>query len=605
MPKKPKRPSEQRTVTSVGGLRASRAVDAVVPAFIQWCKDTRDISAQDAMDFLKPVELLVMAYFEVAPSSVATEFAAEPFGEALASLFATMDEASGGDDEPLMFAHEAIHLFLEFLDEAGIWTGTQEDYEQIHDLFHMDAEEVEELGGMDLPEPPSAEQELAALSETQLAKHLTSLLQWLGDGKQVTSTGALKLTEIEGAAAAVGLAAKGAGRNAKRQLIPGFNAEGLEPGTPLIVKTMHELPLLSKIWAALEGGGFIDVGSTKAWPTPNVEAMLSPGHPAHLAALRGLMANFLSVAVKGEQDWAPWVAPAAEAQAGLLYAAALAGHTIPLSLLENPETLESMGMDEFGGRLLRQRMAELEELGLVTMDGAVRVRPALVPMVLLAMGGHVEGGGVAGPRLPGSVSGGPGPAPTHPVPLLQLKVAIEDTKPPVWRRLVLRSDLTLAQLHSIIQASFEWLDYHLHEFNVGGRNGTNYGPLTSYDYDDGFGDPPQDEAAVTVGQLLNAEKDHISYTYDFGDNWRHRITLEKVLPFAKGPAVRCTGGRGMGPAEDCGGAWGWQNVVAAVNDPAHEEHTEYRGWLGMEQGETLDPKEFDREALDEELAELF
>ncbi|WP_449374006.1 plasmid pRiA4b ORF-3 family protein [Arthrobacter psychrolactophilus] len=468
-------------------------------------------------------------------------------------------------------------------------------------LFYDDNDDDDEPGELELPQRPSAEEELAALSGTQLAVHLSALLQWIGESKPVTSTGALKLAEIEGAAAAVGLVAKGAARNAKRQHIPGFNTESLEPGAPLIVKTMHELPLLSKIWAAMEGGGFIDIGSTKVRPTPNAEAILVHEHPAHLAALRGLMANFLSVSVMGEQEWAPWVAPAAEAQAGLLYAAALEKSTIPVSLLENPDTLENLGMDEFAGRLLRRRMAELEELGVVTMDGAVRVQPALVPMVLLALGRHIGDGGGASPLLPGSVNAGP--TPTHPVPLLQLKVAIEGTKPPVWRRLVLRSDLTLAQLHSIIQASFAWLDCHLHEFNVGGYNGITYGPIGP-EHD--FGDPmPEDEAAVTVGQLLKAEKDSISYTYDFGDDWRHRIVLEEILPFAPGAAVRCTGGRGMGPAEDCGGPWGWQNVVAAVNDPAHEEHTEYREWLGLGPDETLDPKEFDREALDEELTELF
>ncbi|RAN76142.1 hypothetical protein B5P43_24415 [Bacillus sp. SRB_336] len=266
-------------------------------------------------------------------------------------------------------------------------------------------------------------------------------------------------------------------------------------------------------------------------------------------------------------------------------------------------------MDEFGGRLLRRRMTELAELGLVTMDGSVVVPPDLVPVVLLALGAPVADDGGAEPVLPRSVGLGRNqPVPTHPVPILQLKVAIQDTKPPVWRRLQLRSDLTLEQLHGIIQTSFEWLDYHLHEFNAGGRSGTNYGSMDSYDdgFADPFVDPPQDEAAVTVGQLLTAEKNYITYTYDFGDNWRHRITLEKILPFAPdAPAVGCTGGRGMGPAEDCGGAWGWQNVVAAVNDPSHEEHAEYLEWLGMRRGETLDPKEFDREALDEELAELF
>lgn len=545
MAKNNKGSKARASTTSVSERRAVLAVEAVAPAFAAWCNNMPGLPEGALEDLIDAVGVLASAYFKLVPAADVTSFEPLAFGQAMTAV------ASVEAEEDTEFIFVAIRTYLQFLEETKGWTGSQEDLAQVFTLFYDDDDdddEPDEPGELELPQPPSADEELAALSGTQLAAHLSSLLQWIGESRPVTSTGALKLAEIEGAAAAVGLVAKGAARNAKRQHIPGFNTESLEPSAPLIVKTMHDLPLLSKIWAALEGGGFIDIGSTKVWPTPNAEAILNHGHPAHLAALRGLMANFLSVSVMGEQEWAPWVAPAAEAQAGLLYAAALAGSTISVSLLENPDTLENLGMDEFAGRLLRRRMVELEELGVVTLDGAVRVQPALVTMVLLALGRQVGDGG------------GPGLAPTHPVPLLQLKVAIEDTKPPVWRRLVLRSDLTRAQLHSIIQTSFEWFDCHLHGFNVGGYNGITYGPVGP-EHD--FGDPmPHDESAVTLGQLLKAERGHINYTYDFGDNWRHRITLEKVMPFAPGPA------------EDCGGPWGWENVVTAVNDPAHEELAE-------------------------------
>ena len=84
----------------------------------------------------------------------------------------------------------------------------------------------------------------------------------------------------------------------------------------------------------------------------------------------------------------------------------------------------------------------------------------------------------------------------------------------------------------------------------------------------------------------------MTYTYDFGDDWVHSIKLEKILASddGDGQLPRCTAGRGAAPAEDSGGTWGWANIVEAVNDPRHEEHKEYREWLGMLPGETLDPK---------------
>ena len=87
--------------------------------------------------------------------------------------------------------------------------------------------------------------------------------------------------------------------------------------------------------------------------------------------------------------------------------------------------------------------------------------------------------------------------------------------------------------------------------------------------------------------------------------------VEKVLPHDDGvPAVRCTGGRctggrGAGPAEDSGGVWGWESMVEAVNNPSHEEHADYREWLGLAPGEKLDPKAFDKDELNEELVGMY
>ncbi|NVN00790.1 plasmid pRiA4b ORF-3 family protein, partial [Arthrobacter sp. SDTb3-6] len=148
-----------------------------------------------------------------------------------------------------------------------------------------------------------------------------------------------------------------------------------------------------------------------------------------------------------------------------------------------------------------------------------------------------------------------------------------------------------------------WMNCHLHEFRMGGYNGTAYGPVGP-EYD--FGDPmPNDEAGATVGQVLSKEKDKLDYVYDFGDNWDHAITLEKTLEFDGGPAARCTGGRGAGPAEDSGGVWGWENIGAIMADPAHLEHEEYRLWLGLEDDEVFDAKRFDKGGVDEILSEMY
>ncbi len=103
----------------------------------------------------------------------------------------------------------------------------------------------------------------------------------------------------------------------------------------------------------------------------------------------------------------------------------------------------------------------------------------------------------------------------------KLKATILDTKPPVWRRLVVRDDSTLAELHDVLQAAFGWWDYHLHEFEIGG---------VRYGVDDGEDwSPPKDERRAKLRNLVR-EGSTFLYAYDFGDYWRHRLVVEKVLP---------------------------------------------------------------------------
>ena len=105
----------------------------------------------------------------------------------------------------------------------------------------------------------------------------------------------------------------------------------------------------------------------------------------------------------------------------------------------------------------------------------------------------------------------------------QLKATILGTKPAVWRRVVVPEDIRLSELHQVLQAAFGWWNCHLHEFE---SHGTRYG---SDDHDDGWGDPPGDERRTRLRTITGPGSSFL-YLYDFGDDWRHRIVVEKVLP---------------------------------------------------------------------------
>jgi hypothetical protein len=166
--------------------------------------------------------------------------------------------------------------------------------------------------------------------------------------------------------------------------------------------------------------------------------------------------------------------------------------------------------------------------------------------------------------------------------VFQLKATIVGIKPPVWRRVLVRESATLLDLHYVLQGAFGWSDCHLHEFEIDG---------VSYGADDGGGwwAPVEDERRTRLGRVAK-QGTRIHYTYDFGDDWLHKVAVEKVLP--ADPKVRypvCIGGKRACPPEDCGGVWGYEQLRAAISDPNHPQHEEMLEWVGG----AFDPEDCD------------
>lgn len=174
--------------------------------------------------------------------------------------------------------------------------------------------------------------------------------------------------------------------------------------------------------------------------------------------------------------------------------------------------------------------------------------------------------------------------------IYQIKVTLLGSDPPIWRRLLVPAGLTLEQLHNVLQAAMGWEDDHLHEFSMGERRFGSSSP------DNGFmGMPPvESERTVRLFGLLGRVGAKIRYTYDFGDGWEHSIVLEKRL--AADPNMTypvCTDGERACPPEDCGGIWGFYDLLDAISDPNHARHEEIRDWLG----DDFDPQAFSAEKV--------
>jgi hypothetical protein len=172
--------------------------------------------------------------------------------------------------------------------------------------------------------------------------------------------------------------------------------------------------------------------------------------------------------------------------------------------------------------------------------------------------------------------------------VFQLKIQLREVRPPVWRRVLVPGEMTLAELHKVMQTAMGWSNSHLHEFEV---EGVQYGVPDS---DWGL-DEVADESRVKLFRVAR-EDARLRYAYDFGDGWQHDITVEKVLSPQPGTRYpRCIAGRRACPPEDVGGPWGYQDFLAAVEDPGHDEHEHWVEWVGG----GFDPAEFDLAAVDE------
>lgn len=178
------------------------------------------------------------------------------------------------------------------------------------------------------------------------------------------------------------------------------------------------------------------------------------------------------------------------------------------------------------------------------------------------------------------------------IAILQVRIELRGTKPKVWRRVLVPQTITLVQLHLVIQAAFGWGHSHLHEFIAG--DGERYGTA------DPMYDPPGSIKSEKTRLTTVLRTSTLSYVYDFGDYWDHRITIEKTLAVdALFTLPFCVGGAGATPPEDCGGVAGYADFMRAMADPNDPEHAHLAEWIGVD---SWDPKVFDSIEANDRLA---
>lgn len=197
-------------------------------------------------------------------------------------------------------------------------------------------------------------------------------------------------------------------------------------------------------------------------------------------------------------------------------------------------------------------------------------------------------------------------APREPAPnILQLRVTLNGLEPLIWRQIQVLSDSTFLDLHMAIRDVMGWDDSHLHEFAFEAKKPKRQNrPVHIGTSGEDIGQNSLDEDETLIRDWLGRGKHSMRciYTYDFGDSWEHIVLLEKVLPAS--PDVhypRCIAGQRASPPEDCGGIWGYADILESLENskespkenPKHEQYADLLEWVDKD----FDPEAFDPEAV--------
>lgn len=140
--------------------------------------------------------------------------------------------------------------------------------------------------------------------------------------------------------------------------------------------------------------------------------------------------------------------------------------------------------------------------------------------------------------------------------LFEIQISLPETRPMVFRRVLVHDVISLLELHVLIQMVMGWMDYPSFQFQIAGAKFPSIDGIEAKDMEWVF----DELQGILLRDVLGDVKE-FSYTYDFGDCWRHQIQILRELksePYMNYPA--CIGGENACPPEDCGGPPGFEQL---------------------------------------------
>jgi Plasmid pRiA4b ORF-3-like protein len=176
-----------------------------------------------------------------------------------------------------------------------------------------------------------------------------------------------------------------------------------------------------------------------------------------------------------------------------------------------------------------------------------------------------------------------------------IRIELKDIDPTIWRRAEVPLTTSLKGLHDVIQAVMPFENYHLFRFDVDDKR---YG-ISDREWDHVH--ETLDAKNIKLGTLVERGVSAFSYTYDFGDDWRHSVIIENIT--AADPALdypRFIDGSRRAPPEDVGGIPGFEGFLEAMTNPRHPEHQHLTEWHGG----SFDPDNLNLPAISDRIGKL-
>lgn len=177
-----------------------------------------------------------------------------------------------------------------------------------------------------------------------------------------------------------------------------------------------------------------------------------------------------------------------------------------------------------------------------------------------------------------------------------LEVSLAEIEPRIWRKFLISSTATFADLHESIQDAFGWFDEHLWAFQSPGQDGETIAGIPDENDEN---DTTPDAGKVHLSDFFDQGdgKDQCVYLYDFGDRWHHEVVLKGEVQGIGDFFQKLVAGERACPPEDSGGVFGYERrakFLATGTDPDGEDANVISEWIG-----DWKPDDFDLEECQE------